>query len=203
MAAGSGCCRIWRPRTRSWWRWMRAGRGSVTITCSPTCCSWSCGVASRTRLLGCTGPPPAGSPGTGSRWRRSGTPRPHKTGAWPPGGSPTTGRGRNRTGRPAPVPARPPGFPARGARREGRGARGDELARGSLEAAERYLDLAERASVPAARQGQAQLLAGMVRLLLARQRGDRPAVAEEAGRLQALAEAPEAAQPALGEELRA
>src|SRR5262249_56524357 len=73
------------------------------------------------------------------------------------------------------------------------------------EAAERYLGLAERASasVPAARQGQAQLLLGIVRLLLARQRGNRPAVAEEAGRLQAAAEAPEAAQPALGEELRA
>jgi LuxR family transcriptional regulator, maltose regulon positive regulatory protein len=84
-------------------------------------------------------------------------------------------------------------------------AAGDELARGSLEAAERYLGLAERASasVPAGRRGQAQLLAGMVRLLLARQRGNRPAVAEEAERLQALAEAPEAAQPGLGEELRA
>jgi LuxR family transcriptional regulator, maltose regulon positive regulatory protein len=84
-------------------------------------------------------------------------------------------------------------------------AAGDELASGSLEAAERYLDLAERglASVPEGRQGQARLLAGMVRLLLARQRGDRPAVAEEAERLQAAAEAPEAARPALGEELRA
>jgi len=84
-------------------------------------------------------------------------------------------------------------------------AAGDELASGSLEAAERYLGLAERglASVPESRQGQARLLAGMVRLLLARQRGNRPAVAEEAQRLQAAAEAPEAAQPALGEELRA
>ena len=84
-------------------------------------------------------------------------------------------------------------------------AAGDELASGSLEAAERYLGLAERglASVPESRQGQARLLAGMVRLLLARQRGNRPAVAEEAQRLQAAAEAPEAAQAALGEELRA
>src|SRR5215468_8047311 len=81
----------------------------------------------------------------------------------------------------------------------------DELARGSLEAAERYLGLAERtsASVPDGRQGQAQLLLGIVRLLLARQRGNGPAVAEEARRLQALAEAPEAAQAGLGEELRA
>ena len=84
-------------------------------------------------------------------------------------------------------------------------AAGDELAQGSLEAAGRYLGLAERASasVPVGRRGQAQLLLGIIRLLLARQRGDRPAVAEEAGRLQAMAEAPEAARPGLGEELRA
>jgi LuxR family transcriptional regulator, maltose regulon positive regulatory protein len=78
----------------------------------------------------------------------------------------------------------------------------DELARGSLEAAERYLGVAERAPVPHGRQGQARLLVGITRLLLARQRWNRPAVAEQARRLQALAEAPEAAQPGLGEELR-
>jgi LuxR family maltose regulon positive regulatory protein len=79
---------------------------------------------------------------------------------------------------------------------------GNELARGSLEAAERYLGLAERgsASVPEDRRGQAQLLLGIVRLLGARQRGNRPAVAEEARRLQIAAEAGE---PGLGEELRA
>jgi LuxR family transcriptional regulator, maltose regulon positive regulatory protein len=84
-------------------------------------------------------------------------------------------------------------------------AAGDELARGSLEAAERYLGLAERgsASVPEDRRGQAQLLLGIVRLLGARQRGNRPAVAEEARRLQAAAEAPEAVQPGLSEELPA
>jgi LuxR family transcriptional regulator, maltose regulon positive regulatory protein len=84
-------------------------------------------------------------------------------------------------------------------------AAGDELARGSLEAAQRYLGLAERglASVPASQCGQAQLLAGIVRLLLARQRGDRPVVAEQAQRLQAMADAPEAARPGLGEDLRA
>src|SRR5262249_51880634 len=82
-------------------------------------------------------------------------------------------------------------------------AAGDELARGSLEAAEGYLALAERAPVPDGRQGQAEVLLGMVQLLHARQRGDRPAVAEHAQRLQALAEAPEAAQPGLGEDLRA
>src|SRR5262252_10246641 len=84
-------------------------------------------------------------------------------------------------------------------------AAGDELARGSLEAAERYLGLAERApaSVPDGRNGQTQLLLGVVRLLLARQRGDPPAVARQAQRLQAMAEAPEAARSGLGEELRA
>jgi len=84
-------------------------------------------------------------------------------------------------------------------------AAGDELARGSLEAAEWHLGLAERGSalVPEGRRGQAQLLLGIVRLLLARQRGNRPVVAEEAERLQALAGAPEAARPGLGEELRA
>jgi LuxR family transcriptional regulator, maltose regulon positive regulatory protein len=81
----------------------------------------------------------------------------------------------------------------------------DELAYGSLEAAERYLGLADRASasVPDGRAGQAQLLLGMVWLLLARQRGNRSAVAEQARRLQTLAEAPEAARAGLGEELRA
>jgi LuxR family maltose regulon positive regulatory protein len=84
----------------------------------------------------------------------------------------------------------------------------DELAQGSLEEAERFLGLAARrferpASVPAGRRWQAQLLLGVVRLLLARQRGNLPAVVEEARRLQALAEAPDAAQSGLGEDLRA
>jgi LuxR family maltose regulon positive regulatory protein len=81
----------------------------------------------------------------------------------------------------------------------------DELARGSLEAAEQYLELAERAtaSVAEARQGQFQVLLGIVRLLHARQRGNPQAEAEQAVRLQAMAEDPEVAQPALGEELRA
>jgi LuxR family transcriptional regulator, maltose regulon positive regulatory protein len=84
-------------------------------------------------------------------------------------------------------------------------AAGDELVRGSLEAAERYLGLAEHGSesVPECRRGQARVLLGMVRLLLARQRGNPPAVAEQAQRLQAAAETPEAAQLGLGEELRA
>ena len=84
----------------------------------------------------------------------------------------------------------------------------DELAQGSLEEAERLLGLAARrfegpASVSAGRRGQAQLLLGVVRLLLARQHGNLPVVAEEARRLQALTEAPDAVPAGLGEELRA
>jgi LuxR family maltose regulon positive regulatory protein len=85
----------------------------------------------------------------------------------------------------------------------------DELAQGSLEAAERYLGLAVRgsAAVPAHRRGRLQVLLGVVRLLVARQRGNLPAVADQAQRLQALTEAPDAArevaEPGLGEELRA
>jgi LuxR family transcriptional regulator, maltose regulon positive regulatory protein len=80
----------------------------------------------------------------------------------------------------------------------------DELAQGSLQAAEQYLGLASRGSaqVPAGRHEQLQVLFEMVRLLLARQRGNPAAVAEEARRLQAIAEAPDAALPGLGEELR-
>jgi LuxR family transcriptional regulator, maltose regulon positive regulatory protein len=81
----------------------------------------------------------------------------------------------------------------------------DELARGSLEEAERYLQLAARgsASVPAGRRAKLHVLLGVVRLLIARERADLPAVAEEAERLRAVAEAPDAAPPGLGGELRA
>jgi LuxR family maltose regulon positive regulatory protein len=81
----------------------------------------------------------------------------------------------------------------------------DELSRGSMETAERYLGLAARASagVGAERRGQAELLLGIARLLHARQRGDLPAVAEQADRLQALSDAADATRPGLGEDLRA
>jgi len=83
-------------------------------------------------------------------------------------------------------------------------AAGDELERGSLEAAERYLGLAERgsASVPDGRRGRALMLRGVVRLVLVARVGNLSAVPEEARRVLAAAEAPEAAQPGLGEELR-
>jgi LuxR family maltose regulon positive regulatory protein len=81
----------------------------------------------------------------------------------------------------------------------------DELAHGSLPAAERQLALAEHgmASVAAARRGQAQLLLGITRLLVARQHGDLPAVTQNARRLQVLADAPDFAQPGLSQDLRA
>ena len=81
----------------------------------------------------------------------------------------------------------------------------DELAQGSLEAAERYVQLAESgsASLPPARRGHVQVLLGMVRLLLARQRSDLSAVVEEAQRLQLLTETPGTEQFGLGGELRA
>jgi LuxR family maltose regulon positive regulatory protein len=81
----------------------------------------------------------------------------------------------------------------------------DELTQGSLEAAEWYMGLAERASasVPDVGPEQAQLLLGIARLLHARQRGNLPTVAEEARRLQAVADASDATQPGLGGDLRA
>jgi LuxR family transcriptional regulator, maltose regulon positive regulatory protein len=76
----------------------------------------------------------------------------------------------------------------------------DELAQGSLRAAERYLGLAERGSalVPEGRRGHAQVLLGVVRMLVARQRGNQRARDEEAQRLLAAAEALEGARPGLG-----
>jgi LuxR family maltose regulon positive regulatory protein len=81
----------------------------------------------------------------------------------------------------------------------------DELGQGSMEAAERYLAVVEResASVATERHGQAQLLLGIARLLYARQRGHLSAVAEEARRLQAIADDSNAKGPGLGEDLRA
>src|SRR6185437_5471382 len=81
----------------------------------------------------------------------------------------------------------------------------DELAAGSLAQAERFLGLAARgtASVPPDRRGQLDVLLGMVRLLLARQRMNLPAAAEEAHRLRVAADAPGTAPLGLSEELRA
>jgi LuxR family maltose regulon positive regulatory protein len=79
---------------------------------------------------------------------------------------------------------------------------GDQLARGSLEEAERCLALATRTleSVPADRRGRAQAVLAVVRMRLARQRGDLETVAGEAQRLLARAVT---AEPGLGGDLRA
>ena len=79
-------------------------------------------------------------------------------------------------GQEATVHALMAGFPARASASDAElaaVAAADELAGGSLEAAERYLGVAERglASVPEGRRGQAQVLLGVVRLLVARRHG--------------------------------
>jgi LuxR family maltose regulon positive regulatory protein len=81
----------------------------------------------------------------------------------------------------------------------------DELEYGSLNAAEHYLALAEReaASVSDARRAQVQLLLGVVRLSVVRQHGDLSAVANEARRLESIAEGGDPTQPRLGDDLRA
>jgi LuxR family transcriptional regulator, maltose regulon positive regulatory protein len=82
----------------------------------------------------------------------------------------------------------------------------DELTLGSMKTAQRYLALAERrlASVPEGRRGQAQVLVGVVQLLLVARKGDQQGRAEAAQRLLAAAEAVEPGQPRNGarDELR-
>ena len=80
-----------------------------------------------------------------------------------------------------------------------------ELARGSLEEAERQLALAIRrsASVPADRRGRLEIMLTVLRLYLARQRGDLPAVTEAADGLLAAVDTPDEPQLSLGEDLRA
>ena len=81
----------------------------------------------------------------------------------------------------------------------------DELAQGSLERAEQYLDMADRglASVPEGRRGHAQVLLGVVRLMLSGRSGDQQARAGQAQRLLAAPLAAAATRPGLGEDLRA
>jgi LuxR family transcriptional regulator, maltose regulon positive regulatory protein len=82
---------------------------------------------------------------------------------------------------------------------------GVQLARGSMEEAERYLALATRKleSVPAGRAGRAQAVLAVVRMRVARQRGDLTAVAGEAQRLLAPTVSADPAEPELGGDLRA
>src|SRR3954470_21315483 len=81
----------------------------------------------------------------------------------------------------------------------------DELNGGSLAQAQRYLALAieSATSVPANRRGSHEVLVAILRLFLARQRSDRPAVVEEARRLLGTGEHPDTSAPGLGEDLRA
>jgi LuxR family transcriptional regulator, maltose regulon positive regulatory protein len=81
----------------------------------------------------------------------------------------------------------------------------DELGHGSLARAQNYLSVAEThvASIPGSRRGQTELLVAFVRLQVARQRGDVTAAVQEADRLQAMADDPEASQAGMSEELRA
>jgi LuxR family maltose regulon positive regulatory protein len=80
-----------------------------------------------------------------------------------------------------------------------------ELDEGSLEEAERNLQLAAEgaASVPADRRGRLQVALALLRLNLALQRGDVPALVDEARHLLEPAGTLAAAQMGLGEELRA
>ena len=80
-----------------------------------------------------------------------------------------------------------------------------DLIRGSLDDAGRHLAMASdaRTSVPADRRGRVQVMLSVLRLFLARRLVDFPAVAEEAQRLLSLTEGADAAQPGLGEDLRA
>ena len=80
----------------------------------------------------------------------------------------------------------------------------DRRAAGSLHEAERYLMLATRmsASVPDERRGRLQVRLTVLRLALARARNDLPAVIEEAQRLLAWADAPEAIEVGVSEDLR-
>jgi LuxR family maltose regulon positive regulatory protein len=73
---------------------------------------------------------------------------------------------------------------------------------GSVPEAERYLALAERlsGSVPEQRRWRLQVSLVLVRLALARARNDLDAVADEAQRLLALADSPEAIKTEVGEE---
>ncbi|MDX3265819.1 LuxR C-terminal-related transcriptional regulator [Streptomyces sp. MI02-2A] len=81
----------------------------------------------------------------------------------------------------------------------------DEAEHGSLGEAERQLALATHRSesVPRDRREHFDLMVTVLRLLLARQRGDLPAVVEEAQRLLASGHARDAAEPERGDELRA
>ena len=152
-----------------------AGRGAVLVPLPPAVRRPAAAGAAPHRAgrgrRAAPGWPPGGSPGTGTRWRRSGTPRRRGTGRlaarlladhWP---------GLHLDGQAATVHELLAGFPAGVLAADAElaaVAAADELAQGSLEAAERYLGLAERglqagfgsASVPAGRRDEASAARG-------------------------------------------
>ena len=81
----------------------------------------------------------------------------------------------------------------------------DELDRGSPDEAERHLAIATQAAESMAedRRGRLQLVLAIVRLSIASHRGDLPTVVEQAHRLLAPAEAQDATQQGLSDDLRA
>src|ERR1700761_1214124 len=82
---------------------------------------------------------------------------------------------------------------------------GVQLFHGSLEEAERYLTLAKQRlpAMPAERRERSQVVLAVVRMRLARQRGDLDAVTEQAQQLLAPAAAAGSSSLGLGGELRA
>lgn len=81
----------------------------------------------------------------------------------------------------------------------------DELLRGSVEKAEFQLTLATRglSPLPEDRRGPFEVTLAVLRLAIAGRRGNLPAVVEEAKHLLAPAEAPDASQRGMGDDLRA
>src|SRR6202000_937554 len=173
----------------------RRGPGSAITICSPTCCNWSCAEPRRPRLTRCTRQPPGGSRTMGIRSGRArargslveAVRHARAGGTWTPAARLLADHwpGLQLDGQAATVHALLVRFPAE-ARTAGAGLSGltasGEGAAGSLAQAERFLGLAARGtvSVPPDRRGQLDVLLAMVRLLLARQRGNLPAAAEEA-----------------------
>jgi LuxR family maltose regulon positive regulatory protein len=181
---------------------MGAGSGSAITICSPTCCSWSC-AAPPDQITGLHRAAAAwfadhGFPVEAIRHAQAGQDWDLATRLladhWP---------SLHLDGQAATIHDVLAGFPSsvRAADAElGAVAAQDELEYGSLNVAEQYLALAEReaASVSDTRRAQVQLLLGVVRLSVVRQHGDLSAVANEARRLEAIAEGGDPAQPRLG-----
>ena len=164
--------------------------------------------AARARSPGCTPPPPSGWPPTSTRRRRSATPRRPGMGSGHPPARRPVDRPFTWTGRLLSSTSSSPGsLPGLAAADAGLAvvAAADELTRGiaggggavSGPGRTRIAECASRA-----RRGQTRLLLGVVRLLLARQRGDLSGSSRRR-RAAALADAADTLQAGLHEDLRA